>query len=354
MHNIDFSAKDRKRIKELRFNHPDPRALRRLQILLLKMYGLKHARIVELSGLSRSTVHRVLETYRQRGLDAVLEFHEQGPHSALASHQTSLETEFRERPVRTVAEASARIEELTGIRRGPSQVRQFLRNALGLRWRKTRAIPVPPKKSVEEHVATQQEYLETQLEPRLQEARAGMRRVLFVDASHMVLGTYLCCLWSLVPQFIRSASGRQRYNILGAINPLTFEFFRVSNTTYINSASVCELLRQIALAGITTPITLVLDNARYQRCKLVENLAQELNIEWLFLPSYSPNLNLIERLWKFVKKTALNSRHHTNFDDFKSRIDDCLNSLNTTHRSALTSLLTLKFQTFENATVLAA
>lgn len=179
-------------------------------------------------------------------------------------------------------------------------------------------------------------------------------QVLFVDAIHMVLGTFLCCLWSLVPQFIRSASGRQRYNVLGAINPLTLDFFRVSNTTYINRASVCELLPQIASAGITTPITLVLDNARHQRCKLVEALAQELNIELLFLPSYSPNLNLIERLWKFVKKEALSSRHHTNFDDFKNRIDECLNNLSTKHRAALATLLTLKFQGFENAAVLAA
>jgi transposase len=263
-----------------------------------------------------------------------------------------LEAEFRERPPRTVAEASDRIEKLTGIGRGLSQVRQFLRHELGLRWRKTRAIPVPPKKSVEEHVATQKEYLETKLEPRLQEAKQGLRTVLFVDASHMVLGTFLCCLWSVMPQFIRAASGRQRYNILGAINPLTFDFYRVCNTTYINSLSVCELLRQIASAGITTPITLILDNARYQRCKLVESLAQELNIELLFLPSYSPNLNLIERLWKFVKKEALNSKHHTNFEDFRRRIDECLNQLSNTHREALTKLLTLKFQTFENATVL--
>jgi transposase len=64
-------------------------------------------------------------------------------------------------------------------------------------------------------------------------------------------------------------------------------------------------------AGLTTPITLVLDNAAYQRCQLVQGLAKQVGIELLFLPSYSPNLNLIERLWKFVKKQALHSRHHT-------------------------------------------
>jgi transposase len=70
------------------------------------------------------------------------------------------------------------------------------------------------------------------------------------------------------------------------------------------------LLGKLAALNLALPITVVMDNARYQRCQLVQTLARQLNIELLFLPSYSPNLNLIERLWKFVKKTALNSRPH--------------------------------------------
>jgi transposase len=206
MHSLNVSEEDRKRILELRFKHPDPRVLRRLQILLLGMYGEKHARIMQLSGVARSTVHRVWQRYASQGLDGVLSFHESGPSCALRTHQPTLEAEFGARPPRTVAEARERIAELTGIRRGPTQVRWFLHEPLNMRWRKTRALPVPPNKSVEEHVATQQEYLETQLEPRLQEAQEGRRTVLFVDAGHMVLGTFLCYVWSVLPQFIRAAS----------------------------------------------------------------------------------------------------------------------------------------------------
>jgi len=104
---------------------------------------------------------------------------------------------------------------------------------------------------------------------------------------------------------------------------------RVTNHTYITAETVCDLLRQIAALGLKTPITLVMDNARYQHCQLVQNLASELGIELLFLPSYSPNLNLIERLWKFVKKDALNSRHHTNYADFHARIDQNANGRRT-------------------------
>lgn len=184
------------------------------------------------------------------------------------------------------------------------------------------------------------------------EAKAGQRTLYFVDSAHFVVAAFLGWLWCRVRLFVRGASGRQRYNVLGALNAVTHELIRVTNHTYITSETVCELLRKIAAAGITTPITLVMDNARYQHCQLVKYLAAELGIELLFLPSYSPNLNLIERLWKFVKKDALNSRHHTNYADFHARIDQCLNELSSKHKAAITTLLTPKFQTFENVPLL--
>lgn len=154
--------------------------------------------------------------------------------------------------------------------------------------------------------------------------------------------------------FVKAASGRQRYNVLGAFNAVTHVLIRVSNTGYITAQTVCELLDKIAAVGSGGPITLVLDNARYQRCKLVQDLAATLNIELLFLPSYSPNLNLIEWLWKFVKKTALNSRHQDSFAAFQQVIDQCLEELPTTHHASITTLMTLNFQTFDNVPLLAA
>lgn len=176
----------------------------------------------------------------------------------------------------------------------------------------------------------------------------------FVDAAHFVLASFLGWLWCASRVFIRAASGRQRYNVLGAFNAVSHELIQVSNTSYITAETVCQLLRKIAASGLGIPITLVLDNARYQRCDLVRDLADSLDIELLFLPSYSPNLNLIERLWKFVKKTSLNSRQHANFADFRRVIDQCLDELPTTHRSQINTLMTLNFQTFDNVSLLAA
>ena len=87
-------------------------------------------------------------------------------------------------------------------------------------------------------------------------------------------GTFLCCLWSFTRIFVRAASGRQRFNVLGAWNAVTRELIAVTNTTVVNTETMCELLRKIAALGLIGPITLVLDNARYQRNAMVRTLAK--------------------------------------------------------------------------------
>ena len=205
-----------------------------------------------------------------------------------------------------------------------------------------------------EHVETQAKFLDETLRPKLDEAQAGKGHVFFVDAAHFVLGTYLCCLWSLQRIFVRAASGRQRFNVLGAWNAVTRELIAVTNTTVVNTETMCELLRKIAAIGLTGSITLVLDNARYQRNAVVQDLAKELGIELLFLPSYSPNLNLIERLWKFTKRRALYGRYHPTFAGFRAAIEETLDGISTIHSEQLKTLMSLNFQQFKDVSLMAA
>jgi transposase len=205
-----------------------------------------------------------------------------------------------------------------------------------------------------EHVAVQAAFLDTELKPCLDAAQAGQGHVFFVDAAHFVFGTFLCCLWSVTRIFIRAASGRQRFNVLGAWNAVTHQLIAVTNTTVVNTATMCELLGKIAALGLTGPITLVLDNARYQRNAVVQALASQLGITLMFLPSYSPNLNLIERLWKFLKRRALYGRYHPTFAEFQAAIQETLDGLPTTHAERLKTLMTLNFQLFEDVSLMAA
>jgi hypothetical protein len=191
------------------------------------------------------------------------------------------------------------------------------------------------------------------LQPRLDQALKGQRTVLFVDAAHFVWGPFLGYLWCLVRLFIKAPAGRQRYNVLAALDAVTHKLHRFCNVGYINAESVCALLRQVA-GAVPGPVTMILDNARYQHCTLVMDLAKTLHIELLFLPAYSPNLNLIERVWKFVKKESLASRYLPSFAEFAGAIDTCLDQLHTAHKAKMRTLLTLHFQTFVDEPIITA
>ena len=172
-----------------------------------------------------------------------------------------------------------------------------------------------------------------------------------MDAAHFVHGSFLGQVWSKCQIFIPSPSGRRRFNVLGALNAITKDVVTIENDSYINSVSVCELMVKLHNRSVGIPITLILDNARYQTCALVTGMAQELGIELLFLPPYSPNLNLIERLWKFIKKKCLYSKYYSNFNDFCSAIRETINSSNKETLRELESLLSLNFQSFKNVSI---
>jgi len=339
---LTFTSDDLVTLSEMRYAYPHPIVQRRAETLWLKSFGLPHHQIARIAGVCENTMRDYFELYQTGGVDGLKVLHSYRPTSALQPHATTLEAHFRATPVATIKKAQAEIERLTGLKRGPTQVRQFL-TQLGLRCRKVGMLPA--KADPEKQAA----YLAEEIEPRLAEAQAGKRAVFFVDAAHFVLAPFLGFLWSFVRVFIKAPAGRERFNVLGALNAVTHQLVMVTNDTYINAASVCELLRQLAALNLDVPITLFLDNARYQKCALVLDLATSLHIELCFLPAYSPNLNLIERLWKFVKSECLYSEYYADFASFKTAISTCLAQTQSTHKAALDTLLTLKFQLFEKA-----
>jgi transposase len=354
MRTITFTPEDLRDLAHDRYNYPDPRVQRKMEVLGLKSHGLSHDAIAAYADVSRRTAQRYLDQYLEGGLPRLRRREGNHPHSILVEHETSLEEYFRKHPPRSVKQARALIEQRTGVRRGLSQVRHFLKDHLGLRWRQVGAIPVPPKKTAQERAQEQATYVEEKLEPRLEQARRGQRQVSFVDAAHFVLAPFLGPLWCAARLFVRAASGRKRYNVLGALDAVTHRLIRVTNDGYINAESVCALLHAVAGAAVGLPITLVLDNARYQKCALVQGLAASLGIELLYLPSYSPNPNLIERVWRFVRKGSLNSTYYESFEPFTTAIDQCLDGLSTVHRGEMETLLTHEFQMFGDVPLLAA
>ena len=110
-----------------RFEHPSPIVQRRMEVLWLIGNGETQERTAQLAGVSEATVARHIALFRKQGLDGLRTLDWHIPTSELAKHQATLENEFRERPPHTIAEALTRIQELTGVRRGETQVRKFLK-----------------------------------------------------------------------------------------------------------------------------------------------------------------------------------------------------------------------------------
>ncbi len=349
MINIFFTEKEIDALYNERFLHPHPHVQKKMEALYLKSIGYSHNEICHILRITRTILGKYLKDYTKGGIEKLKEINFNKPQSELDEHATTIKKYFENHPPATIAEAQNKIDELTGIKRSPSQIKAFLKR-IGMKCRTTGTIP---GKAIDDDKIKEQEiFKEQELEPRLEEAKAGKRSLFFGDAAHFVHGAFIAKLWCFTRLFMPTPSGRKRLNVFAALNAITLEIIPIMNETYINSESCCKLLMKIAALNLSVPITLVLDNARYQKCKLVQDFANSVGIELLYLPSYSPNLNLIERYWKFVKKQCLYSKYYPNFTDFKQAIVNCIDHSHSKYKKKLESLLTLKFQSFKNIQIM--
>lgn len=154
--------------------------------------------------------------------------------------------------------------------------------------------------------------------------------VVFADGMHPTHNAVCGKAWIKIGETkeIKANSGRQRCNLNGAYNPITFEVI-VKDYRTLDTQATLEFLKEIkAKYPNKASIYLVIDNAQYYKNKEVRHYAEKLNIELIFLPPYSPNLNLIERFWKLVKKNVMKNQYYENFKAFKEAIFDFCNRSN--------------------------
>lgn len=328
-----------------KFYHSNALVRHRMYTLYLKgLGGYTHQQIARIVGIHVNTVSRYCRWYAQGGRGALCELHYGTNQSELHFYSQQIAVHFQDQPATSLKEAQQRIEALSGIRRSLPQVRTFLVK-LGVGRHKTGHIPAKADPG------KQTEYLEKVLEPALQQAQQGQAHLLFVDAAHFVLAPFLGWLWSFARVFIKAPAGRQRLNVIGAVDAITKQLHFLSNTTRVNTDTMLAFLIHLREHYLTTlPLYLVLDNARYQHNRAVKALAEQLSITLLFLPPYSPNLNLIERLWRFVKQKCLTAIYYENFALFQQAILTTLSKVNTDpgYQQHIKSLMSLRFQRFHN------
>ena len=169
--------------------------------------------------------------------------------------------------------------------------------------------------------------------------------MLFADAVHFLHNVHAGGLWARRGQrpTLCANSGRSRYSVLGAYSAVSGQYAGIATEGMVNAQTVCQWIDRLEVAfPEATQITVYVDNARYFHARLVKAYLLGKRVRFVYLPAYSPNLNLIERLWKFCKKTVLRHFYQT-FSQFTAAIDAFFAELEE-HREALTSLMTENFE----------
>jgi transposase len=212
-----------------------------------------------------------------------------------------------------------------------------LLHSIGFSYKKTKS--VPGKLNAENQEKFLKEY---------KKARKKGKKVYFGDSVHPTYNMLPDYAWLLTGEetHIKSNPGRQRINIFGVYSP-NDQSIIASDYETVNADTVLDILRKIRNANRDDiPLLLILDNARYNYNKRVSGLAKELKIELKYLPAYAPNLNLIERLWHFMKHEVQANRYYETFDEFKNSCNKFLTQRNKLFKKKLSSLMTEKFHLF--------
>ena len=185
---IDFTQEAVEKLHYERYHHPHPLVQRKMEVLYLKSQGIKHKEICNLCKITKTTLTKYIRQYQLGGVEELKKLSYKGQPSELNQHSDILKEYFEKHPASSVAEASDAIEKLTGVKRSPTQVREFLKR-MGMRCLKVGYVP---GKSIElEKVKAVENYQVETLEPLLKEAVAGEKAVFFVDAAHFVHRAYL-------------------------------------------------------------------------------------------------------------------------------------------------------------------
>jgi transposase len=143
---VRLTEEQQRIVNEERVSHPDLRVREKMLVIWLLHCGATREKAAVVVGVSRSTVQRYVAAFRAGGLDGLRQCLVHRPTSEMVAYRDLIRESFEKQPAGTIAEACDRIFQLTGLRRGPSQVRKFLKD-LGMKFYRVRPIPVPPKKT---------------------------------------------------------------------------------------------------------------------------------------------------------------------------------------------------------------
>lgn len=324
-------------LKEIQSNGKNKKDYVKVTSIIMFYKGLSVASIVDFLGIDETTVYRNISLYREVGLEKYLESNYIGYVGKLSYTEIS---DLRNEIASDFYNNSLAICDLVEKKYGEKYTKQGmvdLLHRIGFVYKKTRLEPC------EYSIKKQEEFVKefNKLNAELKENEA----IYFSDAVHPQHNTKSSYCWILkgTEKEIKSVSGRKRLNINGLLNANDVIDIITINSETINADSTKALYQKLLdLNPDKKKIYVIADNARYYKNKELNEWLKDSKIVQIFLPPYSPNLNIIERLWKFLKNEVINSTFYRTFDEFKKGISNFFNNIEN-YEPKLKTLLTNNF-----------
>ena len=289
----------------------------RINTIILLGTGWSYEEVVDALLLDEETIRSYIKNYESGGISKLLGKNYKGGQSKLSEEQKEkLSQELDSTIYPTTKEICDYVLKIFGISYSISGMTALL-HIMGYAYKKPKIVPANADKEAQEFFIRQ--FLDFMANKKEDEI------VLFADAVHPTHNSTAAYGWIKKgkDKELKSNSGRERLNIHGAMNAETFETTIIASESNINAESTIDLLKAVELLyPFASTIYMILDNAKYHFAGIVQEYVANSKIKLVFLPSYSPQLNLIERLWKVFKKHVINNKYYNKYSEFK---DSCMN-----------------------------
>lgn len=331
-------------LQEMQRKAPNRKLYIRATVILMLRKGRSATEIADDLGIDDGTVHRYRNIYDYEGIEVLLSTNYQSkPPKLDATQQTALAAEIDKTLYIEVRPIIEWVETTFNTTFSPSGMTKLL-HRIGFSYKQTKSVPC------EANLAVQTTFLAEMLDTLERVATNSSLVAYFIDGVHPTHNTRSTHAWIRKGEerTLPTVSGRDRVNINGALNAHDVTDVYINETNSVNAQSTKALYEQLIAANPTaTEIFVFSDNARYYKNKELREWLEDQPITQVFLPPYSPNLNLIERLWKFLRKKVINTQFYRTKQEFKDAVLTFFEEIDT-YSQELVTLLTLNFHLFKS------
>lgn len=341
----DFLTEEQ--IKVLKLTHKtirDKKLADRIKAILSLNAGFEYSQVAKILLLDEVTLRRYIEKFNEKGINGLLEYHYIGGKSQLNNFQQNELKIYIKNNIQTRAKDIVNyIKKQYGVSYSIIGATKLL-HRLGFVYKKPKIIPGKADLDKQKEFLSKYEEIKSKLKSHDQ--------IYFLDSTHPVHNTTLSYGWILKgkknDKFIKTNTGRERLNLNGALNLNKHNDAIVLEEKTINSKAPIKLFKRLVRKHPKGKIYFILDNASHHRSKIVKSwLKKHRRLKMIFLPPYSPNLNLIERLWRFFHQKITNNHYFETFDEFRRTSLKFFKNLNF-YTEELKTLMTDNFQLIPN------